>query len=127
MTGAVTLKMKRLSIVLIVVLLTGIVGGCHYAIVESDPIQALGFSARAEGSDLFDMDAVSRGLGLTRSYSRQRQLTGGLEWAGRKPLPAACSTAALPLAMHSSRVAPCSTRKMARPALRATMSRMALY
>ena len=39
---------------------------------------------------LFDMDAVSRGLGLTRSYSRQRQLTGGLEWAGRKPLPAAC-------------------------------------
>ena len=57
MTGAVTLKMKRLSIVLIVVLLTGIVGGCHYAIVESDPIRALGFSAQAEGSDLFDMDA----------------------------------------------------------------------
>ena len=39
---------------------------------------------------LFDMDAVSRGLGLTRSYCRQRQLTEGLEWAGRRPLPAVC-------------------------------------
>ncbi|MBO4299204.1 MAG: hypothetical protein J5998_10415, partial [Clostridia bacterium] len=38
----------------------------------------------------FDMDAVSHGLGLTRSYCRQRQLTAGLEWAGRKRLPAVC-------------------------------------
>lgn len=49
--------MKRLSIVLIVALLTGIVGGCHYAIVESEPMRALGLSAYAEGSGLFDMDA----------------------------------------------------------------------
>ena len=39
---------------------------------------------------LFDMDAVSHGLGLTRSYCRQRQLVAGLEWAGRRPLPASC-------------------------------------
>ena len=38
----------------------------------------------------FDMDAVARGLGVTRSYCRQRQLTAGLEWAGRKRLPAVC-------------------------------------
>ena len=38
----------------------------------------------------FDMDAVSHSLGLLRSYCRQRQLTAGLEWAGRKRLPAAC-------------------------------------
>lgn len=52
------IKMKRLSIVLIITLLTGIVGGCHYAIVESDPMRALGLTARAEGGDLFEMDAL---------------------------------------------------------------------
>ena len=39
---------------------------------------------------LFDMDGVARGLGLTRSYCRARQLADGLAWAGRKPLPAVC-------------------------------------
>ena len=38
----------------------------------------------------FDMDAVSHSLGLMRSYCRQRQLTAGLEWAGRRRLPAVC-------------------------------------
>jgi len=38
----------------------------------------------------FDMDAVSHSLGFMRSYCRQRQLTAGLEWAGRRRLPAIC-------------------------------------
>lgn len=39
---------------------------------------------------LFDMDTSWKGLGVTRSYCRQRQLIHGLEWAGRKKLPAVC-------------------------------------
>lgn len=36
----------------------------------------------------FDMDASWGALGVGRSYCRQRQLISGLEWAGRKRLPA---------------------------------------
>ena len=39
----------------------------------------------------FDMDASWQELGATRSYCRQRQLIDGLEWAGRKRLPAVCT------------------------------------
>ena len=36
----------------------------------------------------FEMDASWSNLGVTRSYCRQKQLIEGLEWAGRKKLPA---------------------------------------
>ncbi len=39
---------------------------------------------------LFDMIASSVTEGVFRSYSRQRQITAALEWAGRKKLPAVC-------------------------------------
>ena len=38
----------------------------------------------------FDVFASRLGWGATRSYGRQRQLAEGLEWAGRRPLPAVC-------------------------------------
>jgi len=38
----------------------------------------------------FDMDASWDALGACRSYCRQRQLIEGLEWAGRRKLPAVC-------------------------------------
>lgn len=40
---------------------------------------------------LFDMDASWEGMGAIRSYCRQSQLIDGLEWVGRKPLPAVCT------------------------------------
>lgn len=39
----------------------------------------------------FDMDVSWMGMGVTRSYCRQKQLIEGLEWAGRKKLPAVCA------------------------------------
>ena len=39
----------------------------------------------------FDMDASWDAMGVCRSYCRQKQLTDGLEWAGRKKLPAVCA------------------------------------
>ena len=38
----------------------------------------------------FDMDMSWMEMGVGRSYCRQRQLIEGLEWAGRKKLPAVC-------------------------------------
>ncbi len=39
----------------------------------------------------FDMDASWSSMGAVRSYCRQRQLIAGIEWAGRKKLPAVCT------------------------------------
>ena len=39
----------------------------------------------------FDMDVSCASLGVTRSYCRQKQLIDGLEWVGRKKLPAVCT------------------------------------
>ena len=49
--------MKRLSVVLIVALVAGLLGGCRFAIVESDAIQVMGLAALAEdeGEALFDL------------------------------------------------------------------------
>ena len=49
--------MRRLSVLLIIAILAGIAGGCRYAIVEGDPVRAMGLSAMAEGSDLFNVDS----------------------------------------------------------------------
>ena len=38
----------------------------------------------------FDMDMSWAEMGVCRSYCRQRQLIEGLEWVGRKKLPAVC-------------------------------------
>ncbi len=38
----------------------------------------------------FDMEDSWKGWGVCRSYSRQKQLAEGVEWAGRKKLPAVC-------------------------------------
>ncbi len=39
----------------------------------------------------FDMDLSWTEMGVCRSYMRQKQLIEGLEWAGRKRLPAVCT------------------------------------
>lgn len=39
----------------------------------------------------FDMDMSWGEMGVCRSYCRQKQLIEGLEWAGRKKLPAVCT------------------------------------
>ena len=39
----------------------------------------------------FDMDVSWPSLGVTRSYCRQKQLIEGLEWVGRRRLPAVCT------------------------------------
>lgn len=39
----------------------------------------------------FDMDGSWMEMGVCRSYCRQKQLIAGLEWAGRKKLPAVCT------------------------------------
>ena len=49
--------MKRLSVLLIIAILAGFAGGCRYAIVEGDPVRAMGLSAMAEGSDLFNVES----------------------------------------------------------------------
>ena len=49
--------MKRLSVLLIIAILAGIAGGCRYAIVEGDPVRAMGLSAMAEGGDLFNVES----------------------------------------------------------------------
>ena len=38
----------------------------------------------------FDMDRAIWARSVTRGYARQRQLIEGLQWAGRRPLPASC-------------------------------------
>lgn len=48
--------MKRLSVLLILSIIAGVLGGCGFAIVEGEPVRAWGFSAMAEGDSLFQVD-----------------------------------------------------------------------
>ena len=48
--------MKRIALLLALALIAGTVSGCHYAIIETDPMRVFGLSAQAEGYDLFRSD-----------------------------------------------------------------------
>ena len=49
--------MKRLSLILVLALLTTLTGGCRFSIVEDDAIVARLSAARAEGMDLFSIES----------------------------------------------------------------------
>lgn len=52
--------MKRLSVLLLIVLLAGLISGCRYAIIEEDSILVSGWAAHAEGegAGLFQIDDI---------------------------------------------------------------------
>ena len=51
--------MKRLSVLLIIALLAGVISGCRYAIIEEDSIMVSGWAALAEGDSLFEIDDIN--------------------------------------------------------------------
>lgn len=51
--------MKRLSVLLIIVLVAGLISGCRYAIIEEDSVMVSGWAARAEGASLFKIDDIN--------------------------------------------------------------------
>ena len=51
--------MKRLSVLLIIVLVAGLISGCRYAIIEEDSILVSGWAAQAEGAELFQIDDIN--------------------------------------------------------------------
>ena len=53
--------MKRLSVLLIIVLVAGLISGCRYAIIEEDSRLVSGWAALAEseGQTLFQIDDIN--------------------------------------------------------------------
>lgn len=51
--------MKRLSVLLIIVLIAGLISGCRFAVIEEDAVMVSGWAALAEGESLFQIDDIN--------------------------------------------------------------------
>ena len=66
--------MKRLSVLLILAILAGVISGCRYAIIEEDSILVSGWAALAEGDSLLDEAALDQWI---QDYLTKQGIGGG--------------------------------------------------